>query len=424
MALQSPRGTHDLFPETNQRHGHIVEKARQIAMRFGCGEIATPIFESTEVFKRTLGESSDIVNKEMYTFKDRNGDLLTLRPEGTAGIVRAFISHSLHRQLPLKYFYQGPMFRYERPQRGRLRQFHQVGVEFLGIDSFWADIEIISMAHIFFQELGLSSNIELEINTIGDIASRQLYREELVRFFERHQSQLSQESLKRLDVNPLRILDSKDPSDQEVVAQAPPMNAFLNETSQQIYSDICTALDEMGIPYKKNTRLVRGLDYYTHCVFEFKSHDLGSQNTVLAGGRYNGLISLMGGPHTVGVGWACGIERMNLILQQIPPRPRPLGLIPMGKKAETQALRIAHQLRQKGFVIHVILGGHLQKRMKKAHRAAAFGVLILGDNELTQGVIQFKDLDSGNQTPISLTELPQYLLSSPHLKSHFITHPL
>ena len=406
--MQSPRGTHDLFPETSRRHDHIVQKARQVASRFGCGEISTPIFESTEVFQKTLGESSDIVNKEMYTFSDQNGDPLTLRPEGTAGIARALISNSLYRQLPLKYFYQGPMFRYERPQKGRLRQFHQVGVEFLGIDSFWADVEVISMAQIFLQELGLSS-LQLEINTIGDIPSRQLYRNELVQFFKKHQSELSQESLKRLELNPLRILDSKDKSDREIVAQAPCLDEFLNETSQKIYSSICTTLNRMGITYKKNPHLVRGLDYYTHCVFEFKSPSLGSQDTLLAGGRYNDLVSLMGGEDVSGVGWACGIERIDLILQEIPTLSRPIGLIPIGKKAQSKALELTHQLRSQDFIVEVAYSGNLQKRMKKAYKVRACAVLILGDKELSQNLIQFKDLDSGAQTPIPLSELSLFL---------------
>ena len=232
-----------------------------------CDEVSTPIFESSEVFKRTLGESSDIVNKEMYTFEDRSGAMLTLRPEGTAGIARAFISNTLQRQLTIKYFYQGPMFRYERPQKGRLRQFHQIGVELLGIEPPWADIEAISMAQIMLEELKIEAHIQLEINSIGDIASRQDYRKELVHFFEKHKSKLSEDSLKRLKFNPLRILDSKDEADQEIASQAPQIEEFLNEESQSIYSKVCQGLHQMDIPYKKNPQLVRGLDYYTHCVF-------------------------------------------------------------------------------------------------------------------------------------------------------------
>ena len=388
--LKPSRGTHDLLPHTSWRHHHIIQTARQVSKNFGCGEIATPIFESTEVFKRTLGEASDIVNKEMYTFEDRNGNLLTLRPEGTAGIARAFISHSLHRDLPLKYFYHGPMFRYERPQRGRMRQFHQVGIELLGIESSWADIEAISMAQILFQKLGVSSNIHLEINTIGDIQSRKAYRKELAHFLEKHRSGLSEDSLKRLEINPLRILDSKDKGDQEIVSKAPQLGEFLNDDSKNIYSEICSKLDEMGIEYKKNPHLVRGLDYYTHCVFEFKSTDLGTQNTVLAGGRYNGLIPLMGGPNTVGVGWASGVERLNLILQKVPEPPRPVSLIPLGPEAESKAIKLIHHLRSQGLNIDIAYSGNLNKRMKKAHKINARAAIIIGSDELATDTVQFK----------------------------------
>ena len=404
-SLKPPRGTHDLFPDVTHRHHHIVQKARQVAECFGCGEIATPIFESTEVFKRTLGESSDIVNKEMYTFKDRSEELLTLRPEGTAGIARAFISHSLQREIPLKYFYHGPMFRYERPQKGRLRQFHQIGVEFLGIESSLADLEAISMAQILFEELGVHSLIHLEINTIGDIQSRKTYQKKLVQFFEKHKSQLSQDSLKRLEINPLRILDSKDKKDQKIVAQAPRLEEFLNDASQAIYSEICDGLDQMGIEYKKNPHLVRGLDYYTHCVFEFKSTDLGAQNTVLAGGRYNGLIQLMGGPDCVGVGWASGVERLNLILQKVPSPPRPVSLIPLGQEAESQAIKLLHTLRQQGLNIDIAYSGSLNKRMKKAHKAKARAAIIIGSEELAKNTIQLKDFDTGHQQSLPLVDL-------------------
>ena len=410
-SLKPIRGTHDLLPHISWRHHHIIQTARQVAERFGCGEIATPIFESTEVFKKTLGNASDIVNKEMYTFEDRSGDPLTLRPEGTAGIARAFISHSLHRDLPLKYFYHGPMFRYERPQKGRMRQFHQIGIELLGIESSWADIEAISMAQILFQELGVSSNIHLEINTIGDIQSRKAYRGELVRFLEKHRSELSEDSLKRLEINPLRILDSKDKADQEIVSKAPQLEEFLNDDSKNIYSEICAKLDQMGIKYKKNPHLVRGLDYYTHCVFEFKSLDLGAQNTVLGGGRYNGLIPLMGGPDTAGVGWASGIERLNLILQKVPEPPRPVSLIPLGQEAESKAIGLTHHLRSQGFNIDIGYSGNLNKRMKKAHRAKARAAIIMGSDELATGTIQFKNFDTGDQNAVPLADLKKTIES-------------
>ena len=406
--MKPPRGTHDLFPETQFRHQYIIETARQVSQRFGCGEIATPIFESTEVFKRTLGEASDIVNKEMYTFEDRSGSQLTLRPEGTAGIARAFISHSLQRQIPLKYFYQGPMFRYERPQKGRLRQFHQIGVELIGIASSWADIEVISMAQILFKELGVDSHIHLEINSLGDISCRQSYQKELTLFLEKHRSKLSEDSLRRLETNPLRILDSKSKEDQDLIAQAPQMEEFLSSESREIYQKVCQGLDQMDIKYQKNPCLVRGLDYYTHCVFEFKANsELGSQNTVLAGGRYNELISLMGGPQTLGVGWASGVERLNLILQEAPSPPPLVSLIPIGEEAELKAIEIIHKLRGQGFHLDSIYSGNLNKRMKKADKSGACGAILIGDDELTKGIIQLKDFATGNQESIPLSQLGQ-----------------
>lgn len=402
--LKPPRGTHDLLPSTSWRHRHIIQTAYQVAQCFGCGEIATPIFESSEVFERTAGEGSDIVNKEVYSFQDRSGDSLTLRPEGTAGIARAFISHSLHRDLPLKYFYQGPMFRYERPQKGRMRQFHQIGVEFLGIESTWADLEVISMAYLFFQELGLGP-IDLEINTIGDSQSRQAYREELVGFLEKHKSGLSEDSLRRLKTNPLRILDSKDKGDQKIVSSAPLLEEFLSHPSKAIYSEVCKGLDQMGIAYRKNPYLVRGMDYYTHFVFEFKSSNLGAQSTVLAGGRYNGLIQMMGGLDTVGIGWAAGVERLDLLLQKVPDSPRPVSVLPLGPEAESKAIELIHRLRSQGFFIDLAYSGNLQKRMKKANRAKARAIIIIGSDELEAGQVQFKNLDTGEQSLVPLENL-------------------
>ena len=302
------------------------------------------------------------------------------------------------------------MFRYERPQKGRLRQFHQIGVEFLGVDSSWADIELISMAQILFEELGMTPSIHLEINSLGDHSSRQSYRKALSLFLEKYKSHLSEDSLKRLALNPLRILDSKSEQDQELLTEAPQIENFFNNESQKIYEEICQGLKQIGIPYQKNSRLVRGLDYYTHCVFEFKSSssDLGSQNTVLAGGRYNGLIPLMGGPtDTVGVGWAAGIERLNLILKETPPPPPFLSLIPIGKEAESLALKVLHELRAQGFHIDMIYTGNLNKRMKKAHKNGACGAIIIGQEEVKQKSVQLKNFSTGNQQSITLSQLNQ-----------------
>ena len=298
--LRPVRGTHDLLPEDNRRHRRVIETFRDIAERFAFGEIATPIFEFAEVFKRTLGETSDIVTKEMYTFTDRGGDLITLRPEYTAGIARAFISGGLQQQLPLKFYGHGPMFRYERPQKGRQRQFHQLDAEILGVAEPLADIEVIALGATLLEALGMADVTELELNTLGDPESRAAYRAALVDYFEGHRDGLSEDSLRRLDRNPLRILDSKDEGDRAVVVDAPLMGDYLNAASADMFGAVRAGLDRLGIAYRLNPRLVRGLDYYTHTAFEFTTRKLGAQGAVIAGGRYDGLIDAghrFGGRH-------------------------------------------------------------------------------------------------------------------------------
>ncbi|MBF0394553.1 MAG: histidine--tRNA ligase, partial [Alphaproteobacteria bacterium] len=314
MSLQPVRGTHDLLPEEARRHRRVEDTAFEIAERYGYGEIATPIFEFTEVFARTLGETSDVVTKEMYTFTDRGGESITLRPEGTAGVARAFISGGLSQHLPLKFFYRGPMFRYERPQKGRLRQFHQVGVEFLGVSDPLADAEVIGLGAHLLDALGLAGRVQLELNSLGDAESRAAYREALVAYLSRFKDALSKESLDRLERNPLRILDSKDEGDRRVVADAPLLGDHLNEASRAFFDGLKRGLDGLGVAYRVNPRLVRGLDYYCHTAFEFTTDALGAQGTVLAGGRYDGLIGQMGGPATPGIGWAAGVERLGMLL--------------------------------------------------------------------------------------------------------------
>ncbi len=307
--LQSVRGTHDLLPEAQAKHNTIIGVARSISERFGFQEMSTPIFEFADVFKRTLGEASDIVNKEMYTFKDRNDEEITLRPEGTAPIARAFISEGLSQRTPLKLFYQGPMFRYERPQKGRQRQFHQFGVELLGVASPYADVECLTLAHEILKGLNVLTTSSLQINSIGDDESRAKYTAALVKYLKENSAKLSEESQKRLTTNPLRILDSKSEGDQALLKNAPLISEFYNETSKSFFDTICGTLKNTGIPYHVNPFLVRGLDYYTHCVFEFRTTALGAQDAILSGGRYDGLIGQMGGPATPGIGWAAGIER-------------------------------------------------------------------------------------------------------------------
>ncbi len=403
--LQPVRGTHDFLFEDARKFDLVVQKTREIGLRFGFDEIQTPIFEFANVFDRTLGDTSDIVSKEMYTFTDKGGDALSLRPEGTAGVVRAFISNELKRQLPVKFFYQGPMFRYERPQKGRFRQFHQVGIELLGTESSQADIETVSYGEILLKELGVIEKCYLEINSIGDKSSRDQYRATLTDYYSKWQSGLSEDSQKRLATNPLRILDSKDRKDIEINSTAPKFSNSLNAESKEKFSKICEGLTALGVAYKVNDKLVRGLDYYTHLVFEFKTNALGAQDAVLSGGRYDGLVEVMGGDPTPGVGWAAGIERLSLLMETLPPKIRPASLIPMGDAAEQFCLILAHELRAQGLPVDVAYGGNMSNRMKKAARVGAKIAVIIGDQEMQSGELAIKNLDTGEQSKVSKTEI-------------------
>ncbi len=406
-ALQPVRGTRDLLPDEARRHRRVIETAREIAERYGYGEIITPIFEFTEVFARTLGDTSDIVTKEMYSFEDKGGESITLRPEGTAGVARAFISGGLAQSLPLKFFYSGPMFRYERPQKGRQRQFHQIGIELLGVAGPQADIEVIALGAHILETLGLSGRITLELNTLGDLPSRQAYRAALVTYFSAHRDELSEDSRQRLERNPLRILDSKDEGDRRLVAEAPQFSDYLNAESQDFFAAVRAGLDNLGVAYVVNERLVRGLDYYTHTAFEFTTDALGAQGTVLAGGRYDGLIGSMGGPDTPGIGWAAGIERLAMLLTDAPAPPRPIAVIPVGQSAESAAQRLAHRLRRKGFTVEFGFGGNLKRRMTRAARANARAALILGEEELARDMATLRDMDSGTQEEVPLERVEE-----------------
>ncbi len=316
-SLQPVRGTHDLLPDEMRRHRRVTETARAVAERYGYLEVETPIFEFSDVFQRTLGDTSDIVTKEMYTFTDRGGEQLTLRPENTAGVARALISGGLSQHLPLKFFCHGPMFRYERPQKGRMRQFHQIDVELLGVPQPQGDVEIVAVGAAVLRELDLLDRTVLHLNTLGDGESRQAYRRVLVDYLTAHKSRLSKESIERLERNPLRVLDSKDEGDKVVVAQAPVYSDHLNAASRDFFRTVTDGLTALGIAFELDPHLVRGLDYYCHTAFEFVTETLGAQGTVLGGGRYDGLVETMGGPPTPGVGWAGGVERMAMMLQEL-----------------------------------------------------------------------------------------------------------
>jgi histidyl-tRNA synthetase len=407
--LQPVRGTQDLLPEVARRHRQVAETARTVVELYGFAEMATPIFEFTDVFARPIGEHTDIVAKEMYTLTDRGGEEITLRPENTAGVVRAVLSNGLVQSVPLKFFYSGPMFRYERPQKGRFRQFHQIGVELIGVSQPQADIEVIALGRRILCALGISDQTILELNTLGDVESRNAYRQALVSYFSARISELSEDSRRRLQRNPLRILDSKEESDRQVARDAPVLDDYQNALSRRFFDGVRTGLDRLGINYRLNPRLVRGLDYYTHTAFEFVTTHLGAQGTVMGGGRYDGLIEMMGGPALPGVGWAAGVERLAMLIAEPPPGRKPIALVPIGEVGEIAALKLAEDLRGRGFKIDLGYSGNLARRLRRANRIGAIAAILLGDDELARGMATLRDLGNGMQGEVHLTELPARL---------------
>ena len=408
--MQPVRGTHDLLPDEFRRFAHVIDTARDVARLYGYREMATPVFEFTELFARGIGEATDVVSKEMYTFSDRGGESLTLRPEYTAGICRAFVSNGeLTQQLPLKVFAAGPMFRYERPQKGRQRQFHQIDLEVLGAPEPGADIEVISVAADILDRLGILDRCTLKVNSLGDPESRNAYRKVLVDYYSAHAARLSQESRDRLQRNPLRILDSKDEGDKAINVGAPSFSDHLNAASRDFFSAVKDGLSAAGVPFEVDPALVRGLDYYTHTAFEFVTSHLGAQGTVLGGGRYDGLIAELGGPPTAGIGWAGGIERLVMLCNEPKPLPRPVVIAPLGNAAEAKALGIARQLRRAGIAVEQDYRGNMKRRMQRANKLNARAAIIIGDDELAKGVAQVKALDSGAQREVSLDGLADAL---------------
>ena len=401
-ALQPVRGTQDLLPDMARRHRHVRETAFRLAQLYGFDEVDIPIFEFTEVFARPIGEHTDIVAKEMYSLKDRGGDDLSLRPEFTAGLARAVLSNSLTQSTPLKFFASGPVFRYERPQKGRYRQFHQIDAEILGVAQPQADIELIALARRILDALGIGERVQLELNTLGDAESRAAYRDALVTYFSARRSELSEDSQRRLQVNPLRILDSKDPGDIRINEDAPAFDEYLNDDSKRFFAHVRNGLDRLGVSARLNDRLVRGLDYYTHTVFEFVTTDLGSQGTVLAGGRYDGLVELMGGPQMPGVGWAAGIERLALLIDEPAKPARPIALVPLGEQGEALALGMAETLRGAGFAVDLGYSGNMSRRMRRANRVNARAAVLIGDDEVAKNVVTLRDLDSGEQAEVPI----------------------
>ncbi len=405
-ALQPVRGTHDIIGEDMRRHRLVAETARRVAYAYGFDEWQTPIFEPTDLYARSLGDTSDVVTKEMYTFADRGGDTLTLRPEGTAGICRALVTNGLTQSLPQRVFYAGPMFRYERPQKGRFRQFHQIGVELIGPAEPLADAETIACGRDILAALGLARHVTLELNTLGDTESRTAWRQALIAHFTRHRDALSDESSTRLERNPLRILDSKDPRDRARVADAPTIHAHLNDASKSFWDQLREHLATLGVAFVENPNIVRGLDYYSHTAFEFTTEALGAQGTVLAGGRYDGLVAGVGGPPTPAIGWAAGIERLSLLLDQSPTPPETIAVVPLDEQSEPDAIRVLARIRRAGLRAEMAFRGNARKRLERADRAGAVAAVLLGE-----GRASVKILATGAQTDIAIDELPRHLLA-------------
>lgn len=414
MGLQPIKGTRDLRGDEIKAFRTIVATAQSLLPLYGFEEIETPIFESSEVFSKTLGEASDIVMKEMYTFTDKGEDMITLRPEGTAGVARAVISNNLFRDLPLKLFYSGPMFRRERPQKGRYRQFYQMGVEVLGVATPVADFEVIRLGWMILEKLNLLDSITLEINSIGDDDSRARYREALVTYFNGVKTQLSDESRQRIDRNPLRILDSKSEQDKPFVEKAPRLSDYLNEESKTFFATVQKLLTTAGVRFQVNDRLVRGLDYYCHTVFEFTTNALGAQNAVLSGGRYDGLITMMGGPATAGVGWGAGIDRLALLYmaKSVAAKDTPIiGIVPLNGDMEVEATRIMDVLRTSGIPAQMPYSGNLSKRFKKLERLNCAGALVIGGDEDANNMVQFKNFANGEQKTVSKDRIAEHMLA-------------
>ena len=402
--LRTVRGVHDLLPKELYNHNIVINTALKISDIYNYSQIEIPIFEFSEVFTKPLGKSSDIVTKENYVFKDRSEDELMLRPEGTSGVVRAFLNAGLVQDVPQRFSYYGPMFRYERPQKGRLRQFKQFGVECLGLSNSMADIEVISLGYDFLFQLNLLDKIDLKINTLGDFESRKNYRKALVNYLNDYKYKLSKDSLKRLSINPLRILDSKNQEDQRIIKNAPNIIEYLNVESKTRFKNICKGLDHLKIEYKIDQNLVRGLDYYCHTAFEFQTNELGSQGTLLAGGRYDGLSKMLGGPDVPGVGWAAGIERLALMTQTKFDEKIDVALIGQSENLNYSLLPIMKKLIQQEIKTEIIYTGNLKKKFKRANKINASYAIILGDEEVKKKLIKFKDLTSGREDLIDLKQ--------------------
>ena len=409
MKLRPVRGTHDLYGNNIKKYNNIFQTVSELAKLFSFSEIQTPIFEFSNLFLKPLGEQSDVVLKEMYTFKDRNDELLTLRPEYTTPMIRSALTNNLMDDLPLKVYGIGPMFRRERPQKGRYRQFNQINFEVFGSNNFMVDLELIILAYEILKKLLPSKNLILNLNSLGTSQNLIDYKDKLKKFFNDNKSKLSQESYEKINSNPLRILDSKQETDIALSNKAPSINEFLSIETKNHFEELKKGLEYHNIKYTENHKLVRGLDYYCSTVFEFKTNNLGSQDTILGGGRYDGLIKTLGGPDIPGIGWAAGIERISMLMNNIKDNSKILHIAINDEKFKNHLLKLIKNLKENNIKFYWNYKYNLKKSLQKANREKITNIIIIGENEYNNDFYTLKKLDKGNQFEIKLNDLNKYL---------------
>ena len=400
----------DLFGEELNKHQYLSQIFRKLCIFYNYEEIATPLVEHIQIFNRSLGETSDIVSKEMYNFTDQGDDHLVLRPEGTAALARAYISNNFQQKLINKYFYIGSMFRRERPQSGRLRQFNQFGLEFFGVRNIMSDLEVILVADKFLSEVGIRDNLRLELNSLGNKESREKYVKSLTEFFIKKKDHLSEESLRRLDKNPLRILDSKNSEDLQIIKECPKINSFFDKESRDFFDGITNGLNQLGIKFELNPSLVRGLDYYNHTAFEYKTFEEKSQNTILAGGRYDSLVKMLGGDESTGVGWAAGIERIALNLVSKGKEKLKISIFSNSPHFDFDVMNIIKNLKPiENLQINFMNSGNFKKKLSRANKLDSFACIILAEDEWKQKQLIWKDLINNSQETFHLEKIEEFL---------------
>ena len=423
---QAIRGTQDIFGAEAEAFAHVVETFERVRRLYRFRRAEMPVFEKTEVFSRSIGETTDVVSKEMYSFLDRGDESLTLRPEFTAGICRAYLTNGWQQHAPLKLATHGPLFRYERPQKGRYRQFHQLDAEIIGAGEPQADVELLVMADQLLKELGIADGVTLQLNTLGDTTTRDRWRAALIQHFNEHGTYLSLESQKRLALNPLRILDSKEPEDRKIVDMAPGVDSYLSEEARTFFEKVKDGLRAADVKWKPNPKLVRGLDYYRHTAFEFVTSRLGAQGTVIGGGRYDGLIETLGGPHTPAVGWAAGIERLAMLVgERDAETPAEIAIIPRGDDADRLAWEIFYLLRADGIAVDMAYRGSPKSRFGKANKAKTSRLLDVECAEGKVGTLLIRDINVGSNNPVSIRSRlkkvlrGRFVVTDPNLDGEF-----